>query len=76
MASARRRINAWSEAVLEHRPQGPLGKRLVDNCPMGQDLPKVRRDATNTFGFAGHDTTYVLPQEALLRVLRGCLSMN
>jgi cytochrome P450 len=54
---ARREIHKWANSVLERKPNGPLGKRLVDNCPMGKDLPKVRRDSVATFGFAGHDTT-------------------
>ena len=54
---ARREIIAGSEALLARKPQGPLGRRLADNCPMGKDLPRVRRDSVSTIHFAGHDTT-------------------
>ena len=51
--SARKVILDFSNQVLSHHPQGPLGKRLVDNCPFGKDDPKIKRDTVSTFNFAG-----------------------
>lgn len=60
-SQARRTIHQYSNGFLQRAPQGPLGKRLVDNCPVrfGETLPdeKVKRDTVSTLVFAGHETT-------------------
>ena len=52
-STARKTIIDYSKEVLSHKPQGPLGQRLVDNCPFGRDDPYVKRDTVSTFNFAG-----------------------
>ena len=62
---ARKYIHKYSIEILERGKEnscpasdsGPLMKRLLDLCPFGQDLPKVRRDSCSSFLFAGQDTT-------------------
>lgn len=51
--SSRKTILDFSTQVLEHCPQGVLGKRLVDNCPFGKDDARIKRDTVSTFNFAG-----------------------
>jgi len=50
---ARKTILGFSNVVLDHAPQGVLGKRLVDNCPFGKDDRTIKRDTVSTFNFAG-----------------------
>eukprot|EP00924_Labyrinthula_sp_SR-Ha-C_P007383 snap_masked-scaffold_24-processed-gene-1.8-mRNA-1 protein AED:0.03 eAED:0.10 QI:0/-1/0/1/-1/1/1/0/569 len=61
VTAARRLIHSYSNAVLERGEKkehpGPLTKNVMELCPFGKQMPKVKRDTTSTFLFAGHDTT-------------------